>query len=145
MPSVKCRPSCRPKTRVLIDLWYQKCWNHITNSVENGTAWSITGIELSAPTIQRSKITNIVPKTLRTIQKSVQLNNMSSRKQITKRMVAPRYQFFKHEWITHKDYHNCSQNQNPPHTTADLKHKSSCSYLESVSPPYINSQFIVCN
>ena len=38
--------------------------------------WSLTDIELSAPTIQRSKITHIVPKAPRTIQKSDQLNNM---------------------------------------------------------------------
>ena len=35
-----------------------------------------------------------------------------------------------------KDYHNGSQNQNPPFTTADLKHKLSCSYLKSVYPLY---------
>ena len=32
------------------------------------------------------------------------------------------------------DYHNGSQNRNPPHTTADLKQKSSCLHLESETP-----------
>ena len=36
--------------------------------------WSITDTELSAFTIQRSKIINMVPKTPRTINKLVQLN-----------------------------------------------------------------------
>ena len=39
--------------------------------------WSITDTELSALTIQRSKIIDIVPKTPRTIKKLVQLNFFS--------------------------------------------------------------------
>ena len=52
---------------------------------------------------------------------------------LNQKRVDPHYQFFKHEGITRKDYHKGSQNQNTPHTTADLKYKSSCLYLESVS------------
>ena len=36
--------------------------------------------------------------------------------------------------LLQNDYHNGSQNQNPPHTTADLKKKSSCLHLESETP-----------
>ena len=144
MQSVKCRPSYCPKTRVLINLWYR---NHIANIAENGMAWSITDTELSAPTIQSQKLhyycycsqnTEKDSKVSPVIQHVFTETN-------PKRRVDPHYQFFKHERITQKDYHNSSQNRNPPHTTADLKNISSCSYLESVSPLYSNSQFIVWN
>ena len=41
------------------------------------------------------------------------------------------------------DYHNGSQNRNPPHTTADLKQKSSCLHLESETPLSFYNNFIV--
>ena len=49
MPAVKCQPFCRSKTRALIDLWYQKCGNHIASSAVGWTTWSITDTEFSAP------------------------------------------------------------------------------------------------
>ena len=62
------------RTRSFINLLYQKYWNHITNSAVNWMTWSITDTELSALTIQKSKIINIVPKTPRAIKKLGQLN-----------------------------------------------------------------------
>ena len=62
MQSMKCRPSCHSKTRALIDLWYQKCGNHIANSAVNWTTWSITDTKFSAPSHRGPKLPIYFPK-----------------------------------------------------------------------------------
>ena len=53
-------------------------------------------------------------------------------KQNTKRRADPHYQFFKHEKLTT----TTAAKIEIQHNTTNLKHKSSCSYLESVPPLY---------
>ena len=90
MPSVKCRPFCRSKTRALIDLWYQKCRNHIANSAVNWTTWSITDTEFSAPSHKGPKLPILFPKHWGRSNVSLVKQHVFTETN-TKRMVDPHY------------------------------------------------------
>ena len=98
------------------------------NNLINNRHWILNTIT------QRSKITHIIPKTLRTFKcQSSQTTCLYGNKHY-KNGGSTLLNLQNMKQSLQNDYHNGSRNWNPPHTTTDLKQKSSCLHLESETP-----------